>query len=132
MLSFKYISYREHSKLDTNQKLNKVFSFIKKDKIVLMQGRLKPVEEAKLIERTMGQITKDFPGISFCTIYPTGNGKKRNSKKGKDIMKTATAAIGEFFYKNTMGRRDCLTLVGPASIVKEIRKNPSQIDLFIT
>ena len=129
MLSFKYIPYREHSSLNTDQKLNKIFSVIRRDKIVLMQGKLKPNEEAKLIERTMGQITKDFPGISFCTVYPNGN--KKRKKKNISVAKTATNAVGNVMYKAFMGKRDCLTIVGPANIVKDIRKNPSQIDLFI-
>ena len=127
MLSFKYIPYREHSVLNTDQKLNKIFNIVRRDKIVLMQGKLKPQEEAKLIERTMGQITKDFTGISFCTVYPNGNNKKKNSS----VVKSATRAVGDIMYKSFMGKRDCLTIVGPANIVKDIRKNPSQIDLFI-
>jgi len=128
MLSFKYISYREHSKLDSNQKLNKIFSIIKKDKIVLMQGKLKPEEEAKLIERTMGQITKDFPGISFCNIISNG---KKGRKKKQDFFQKAGELIGEKMYKVVMGKREGLTIVGPATVIKDIRKNPSQIDLFI-
>jgi hypothetical protein len=131
MLSFKYVPYRDHSSLNTDQKLNKIFSIVRRDKIVLMQGKLKPHEEAKLIEKTMGQITKEFPGISFCTVYPNGNNKKRKGKKKNNVAKAATSAVGNIFYKTIMGKRDCLTIVGPANIVKDIRKNPSQIDLFI-
>ena len=131
MLSFKYIPYREHSILNTDQKLNKIFNIVRRDKIVLMQGKLRPQEEAKLIERTMGQITKDFPGISFCTVYPNENNNKKKRKKNNDMVKKATRAVGNVMYKAFMGNRDCLTIVGPANIVKDIRKNPSQIDLFI-
>ena len=129
MLSFKYIPYREHYRLGTDQKLNKIFGVIRKDKIVLMQGKLKAEEEAKLIERTMSQITKDFTGISFCTIHPNSNGKKKTKKK--DFMKSASETIGNIFYKALLSDRDCLTIVGPANVIGEIRKNPSQIDLFL-
>jgi hypothetical protein len=128
MLSFKYISYREHSSLSSDQKLNKIFSIIKKDKIVLMQGKLKPEEEAKLIERTMGEITKDFTGISFCTIDSV---PKKGRKKKKDFFQKAGDMISEKLYNAVMGKREGLTIVGPATIIKDIRKNPSQIDLFI-
>jgi hypothetical protein len=122
MISFQYIPYREHSKLDTNRKLNKIFKILRKNKIALMQGKLKPAEEALLIERTMSQITKDFPGISFCTIYPEENNNKKN-QIGKKLKNT--------IYNFILGNRDCLTIIGPASIVKEIRKNPNKIDLLI-
>ena len=83
--------------------------------------------EANLIERTMGQITKEFPGISFCTIYP--NTKK--TKKNKDFFQKAGELISNKIYKIVVGKRDGLTIIGPATIIKDIRKNPSQIDLFI-
>ena len=127
MLSFKYIPYREHSSLPSDQKSNKIFGIIKKDKIVLMQGKLKPEEEAKLIERTMGQITKEFPGISFCTLYPV----VKKSRKKKDFFQRAGEMISEKIYKTVMSKRDGLTIVGPATVIIDIRKNPSQIDLFI-
>ena len=93
-----------------------------------MQGKLKPEEEAKLIERTMGQITRDFPGISFCTVYSS---VKQGRKKKQDFFQKAGEMISETVYKTVMGKRDGLTIVGPATVIKDIRKNPSQIDLFI-
>ena len=128
MLSFRYMPYKEHSRLNTDQKLNRIFSIIKKDKIVLMQGKLKPEEEAKLIERTMGQITKSFPGISFCTLFPS---IKRGRRKKQHFFQKTGEFIGDKIYKTIMGKRDGLTIVGPATVIKDIRKNPSQIDLFI-
>lgn len=128
MLSFKYIPYREHSRLDIDQKLTKIFNVVKKDKIVLMQGKLGPKGEAKLIEKTMGKITIDFPGISFCTVYPN---KKKNIKKKESFIKNTSGAVSDIIYNSFMGKRDCLTIIGPATIIKDIRRNPSQIDLFI-
>jgi len=123
MLSFQYIPYREHSSLSTEEKLKRILRITKQNKIILMQGKLKPNEEAKLIEETMSQITKNFAGISFCSINPNqqnGNGEKRLSEKFKDSL-----------YNATLGRRDMLTIIGPASIVREIRKNPNKIDLLV-
>jgi len=122
MLSFQYIPYREHSSLNTDEKLKKILRITKQNKIILMQGKLKPNEEAKLIEETMSQITKNFAGISFCSINPNQNGnvEKRFSEKFKDSL-----------YNATLGRRDMLTIIGPATIVREIRKNPNKIDLLV-
>ena len=126
MLSFQYLSNREYNGLDTDAKLKLIFKIVKKNKIVLMQGRLKPQEEAQLIEQTMGQITKKFSGISFCTILPEQQNGKKNGKKGQTsgIFKNA---VYNLFMKN----RDTLTIIGPASLVKEIRKNPNRIDLML-
>lgn len=128
MLSFQYLPHREYAGLDVEEKLKMIFKIVKKDKIVLMQGRLKPQEEAQLIEQTMGQITKKFSGISFCTILPEAQDDKKNGN-GKEakipmIMKNA-------FYNMFMKNRDTLTIIGPANLVREIRKNPNRIDLML-
>jgi len=125
MLSFQYLPHREYAGLDTDEKLKKVFKIVKKNKIVLMQGRLKPHEEAKLIEETMGQITKNFSGISFCTILPD-QGVKDKKDGGKVPM-----ALKSAFYNMFLKNRDTLTIIGPANLVKEIRKNPNRIDLMM-
>ena len=127
MLSFQYMPHREHASLPTDEKFKKIFNIVKKNKIVLMQGRLRPEEEAELIEQTMGQITKKFSGISFCTIQPdqiSGNGNK--SKKNPGVQ----AALKDTFYNLFFKNRDTLTIIGPANVVSDIRKNPNRIDLF--
>jgi hypothetical protein len=126
MISFQYLPHREYSGLDTEEKLKKVFKIVKKNKIVLMQGRLKPQEEAQLIEQTMGQITKKFSGISFCTILPDKNGKSKRKDEGKVPM-----VLKSVFYNMFLRNRDTLTIIGPANLVKEIRKNPNRIDLMM-
>lgn len=124
MISFQYLPYREYSGLDTDQKFKKIFSIVKKNKIVLMQGRLKAEEEAKLIEETMTQITKRFSGISFCTIQPN------QQKNGKPDEAKLPMILKDAFYNLFLKKRDTLTIIGPANIVREIRKNPNRIDLF--
>jgi hypothetical protein len=115
--------YREHSHLETDEKLKRILRVTKQQKILLMQGKLKPDEEARLIEETMGQITKEFAGISFCTINPSnGNGKEQES---------FTTKLKNNIYNRTLGKRDFLTIIGPATLVREIRKNPTKIDLLL-
>ena len=124
MLSFQYLPYREHSSLSTDEKLKKILKITKQDKIILMQGKLKPDEEAKLIEETMSQITKAFSGISFCSINPA---QQNGSNKDKDFR----TKFKDSLYNMTLGRRDMLTIIGPANIVREIRRNPNKIDLLV-
>jgi|SaaInlStandDraft_4_1057021.scaffolds.fasta_scaffold135308_1 hypothetical protein len=127
MLSFQYLPHREYSGLEVEDKLKMIFKIVKKNKIVLMQGRLKPQEEAQLIEQTMGQITKKFSGISFCTILP----EQQNSKKSKKQESKMPMLMKNAFYNVFMRNRDTLTIIGPANLVKEIRKNPNRIDLML-
>jgi len=124
MLSFQYLPYREHSSLSTDEKLKKILKITKQDKIILMQGKLKPDEEAKLIEETMSQITKAFSGISFCSINPAQQNASNKDKHFRTKFKDS-------LYNMTLGRRDMLTIIGPANIVREIRRNPNKIDLLV-
>jgi len=123
MISFQYMPYREHANLPTEEKLKRILRVAKQQKILLMQGRLRPDEEARLIEETMGQITKEFSGISFCTITPTNGDDKPQAGFASKIRNN--------LYNMTFGKRDFLTIIVPATIVKEIRKNPTKIDLLI-
>ncbi len=125
MITFQYIPYREHSELETESKLTKIIDVVKDDRIVLLEGRLKPSEEAQLIERTMEVISKKFKGISFCTINPDNQ-----KKKGKQEPEQFSKRLKNSFYKILMGKREGLTIIGPATIIKEIRKDPSKIELL--
>jgi len=117
MLTFQYVPFNEIKPLSSERRISKILGIVKRNKIVLMQGRLKPDEETALIERTMQEVSKEFKGIELCTIYP-------NSEKNK------TAQFKQMILKVIMGDRDGLTIIGPANVIKEIKRNPDKIELF--
>ncbi|MBS3162451.1 DUF2073 domain-containing protein [Candidatus Woesearchaeota archaeon] len=117
MLTFQYVPFNEIQNLSSERRISKILGIVKRNKIVLMQGRLKSNEETALIERTMQEVSKEFKGIELCTIYP-------NSEKNK------TAQFKQMILKVVMGDRDGLTIIGPATVVKEIKRNPDKIELF--
>jgi uncharacterized protein len=127
MTTFQYIPYRDHSIQGTDEKLNRILDIVKDEKIILLEGRLKPTEEAQLIERTMELITRKFTGISFVTI---NSDRERAKKKNQEFHEKLKDGIKDSFYKLVMGKREGLTIIGPASIIKEIRKDPSKIELI--
>ena len=118
MLTFQYVPFNEIDDLSSERRISKILGIVKRNKIVLMQGRLKPNEETALIERTMQEVSKEFKGIELCTIYP-------NNEKNK-----TGAQIKQMLLKVVMGDRDGLTIIGPATIIKEIKRNPDKIELF--
>ena len=118
MLTLQFVPYSDIVYLSSEERINKLLDIVKKDNIVLMQGRLKPVEETKLIQHTMEIIDKDFKGIEICTIYP-------EEKSMKIFRKLTTSVI-----KGLLGHRDGITIVGPASVVKEIKRDPNKIYLY--
>jgi len=117
-LTLQYVPFQEIEGLSSERRIVKLLNAVKKNKVVLMQGRLKPEEEAGLIEKTMEEVNKEFKGIELCTIYP-----ERESKKTSKQLK-------QFFVKFLIGDRDGLTIIGPATVIKEIKRNPDKIELL--
>lgn len=119
MLTIQFVPYSEVESLPQEAKVKKLVDIAKENKIVVMEGRLKPEEERMLIQKTMEAISKNFKGIEFCNINP--------SKKKKQDLKRA---FKDMMTKFLIGDREGLTVIGPASIIKEIKRNPNKIELL--
>ena len=118
MLTLQFVPYTEIQHLDSNGKIKKLLNIVKKNEIVLMEGRLKTVEEAQLIEQTMKDISPKFKGIEICTIYP-------------EIKKLPLGGvIKRGLSQLLLGDKEGLTVIGPATIVKEIKRDPNKIQLY--
>ncbi len=120
MLTLQYIPLHEVELLTPDKRINKLLGVVKKNKVVLMQGRLAPKEEAKLIEKTMEEVSKEFKGIELCTVYPS------KARKKKDLANQ----IKQYLAKMLVGDREGFTIIGPATVIKEIKKNPDKIELL--
>lgn len=120
MLTLQFVPYNEIEDLNSGQRIRKLLRMVKDEKIVLMQGRLKPEEETNLIETTMGGINRMFKGIEMCTIYP--------EEKGIEILGKLRKGMAQFL----VGYREGITIIGPANIIKEIRRDPNKIQLLTT
>lgn len=110
--------YADIEHLDTSDRIDKLLGIVKGNKIVLMQGRLHPEEEGQLIQETMQQIEDSFRGIEICTIYP----EEKNLQLLKRVKKE--------MVKYIIGNRDGITIIGPATIVREIKRDPNNMMLL--
>ena len=119
MLTLQFVPYNEISELSSRRRINKLITIVKKNSVVLMQGRLRPEEETALIQKTMEDISRTFKGIELCTVLP-------KSKKSNWIQTVKAQMISKI-----IGDRDGFTIIGPATLVKEIKKNPQKIELLI-
>jgi hypothetical protein len=119
--SIQFLPYSEIKDLESDKRIKKVLDIVSKNNILLLQGRLKPEEETKLIGDTMGLISKGkgFLGVELAVISDTGN-ETFFSKIKRNI---ANALSG--------GDLGTITIVGPATVVKEIKKNPKKIELLL-
>lgn len=118
MVTFQFVPYHDIEPLGSAKRVNKLINIVKENRIVIMEGRLTKQEEADLIEITMEEITPKFRGIELSVIYP-------DSSKLNAMQKVKGAFAGLL-----LGNRQGLTIIGPASIVKKIEKNPDKIELL--
>ncbi|MBI2129283.1 DUF2073 domain-containing protein [Candidatus Woesearchaeota archaeon] len=118
MLTLQIVPYGEIASLSSLGRIRKLLNIAKENKIVLLQGRLKKEEEAELIKATMEEINADFKGIELAVINPE---EKKAAMFDKVKVGLANALLGD---------RQGLTVIGPANIVKEIKKDPDKIQLF--
>lgn len=117
MLTLQYIPAHETHNLNSDAKIKKLLKLVKEEKILLIEGRLSSEEEANLIQKTMEEINNKFKGIEICSI---------ESKDNLMFLERLKHGIA----KVLLGAKTGLTIVGPASIVKEIKKDPNKIELF--
>jgi hypothetical protein len=119
--AIQFLPYSEIRGLDSDERIRKILGIILGNNILIVQGRLSSNEEARLIGDTMAMIghVKNFKGIELAVI--SGNG--RDSIWGKMTKGIANALAGGDF--------SAITIIGPATIVKEMKRNPKKIELLL-
>ncbi|MBU0471979.1 MAG: DUF2073 domain-containing protein [Nanoarchaeota archaeon] len=119
MLTLQFVPHRDIEHMDSVKRINKLLRLVKEDKIILLEGRLKSHEETELISKTMEEIDNKFKGIELSTINPENTDTKNIWQKIRKVL-----------INLVMGDRSGFTIIGPASIIKEIKKDPNKIQLY--
>lgn len=119
--SIQFLPYSEIRDLNSDERIRKVLKIVLGNNILILQGKLKAEEEARLIGDTMAMIghVKNFKGIELAVI--SGNDSAGFFGKIKQGLVNALS-------KGDLG---AITIIGPATIVKEIKRNPKKIELFL-
>ncbi|MBU3907083.1 MAG: DUF2073 domain-containing protein [Nanoarchaeota archaeon] len=119
--SIEFLPYSEIRELDSNQRIKKILGIVLGNNILILQGRLSADEETRLIGDTMVMIDhiKNFKGIELAVISGNGNSGIY------DQMKYGLANL------LTGGDVNAITIIGPATIVKEMKRNPKKIELLL-
>ena len=120
MLTLQFVPFTEIDGLSSVKRIQKLLKIVKTNKIVLLEGKLKPHEEAELIRKTMEEIDEKFKGIEISNIYP-------ESKDDALLVKFKSK-----FLNLLLGDRIGFTIIGPATVIKEIKQDPDKIQLFTT
>ncbi|MEM4648040.1 MAG: DUF2073 domain-containing protein [Candidatus Pacearchaeota archaeon] len=119
-IKIQFIPFSKIENLSSYKRVKFLLDNIKENKIIILQGKLSHDEEADLIEETMVNIgkRKNFKGIEIATLAP----KPEDNIFGKLRKKLADALVGD---------RDMITIIGPATIVREIKKDISKLELYL-
>ena len=119
--SIHFLPYSEIRNLNSDERIKKILGIILGNNILILQGKLSSDEETRLIGDTMAMIghVANFKGIELAVI--SGNGERGFfGKIGKGL---ANALSG--------GDLGAVTIIGPATIVKDIKRNPKKIELML-
>lgn len=120
-LSLQVIPYSEVQSLSISERVKKILSIVLGNKIVILHGRLRAEEEARLIEDTMALVdhVRNFKGIELAVIEP-------NMKDSSVFVK-----MKHGIAKKLIGDSRALTVIGPASVIKEIKRDPRKIEVLL-
>ena len=119
MLTLQFVPYDEIENLETEERIKKLLGMVKEEKIVVLEGRLEKGEETQLIKRTMEEINERFKGIEISVVYPKN---KRGGGLGKRLKNNLASAL--------FGGRQGFTIIGPATLIREIKKDPDKVQLM--
>ena len=120
--SIQFVPYSEIRDLGSSERIKKILKIVLGNNILILQGKLKAEEETRLIEDTMAMIdhVRNFRGIELAVISGNGGGESLFTRMKKGIANSLSG-----------GDLGAITIIGPATIVKEIKRNPKKIELLL-
>lgn len=120
-LTIHFMPYSEIAHEDSLGRIKKIMGLVLENRIIILQGKLRPEEETKLIENTMTLVgnLKDFQGVEIATIS--------NDSETRTLFDKVRHNIARIL----VGEHDAITLIGPATVVKEIKRDPKKIELML-
>ncbi len=120
-LTIHFMPFSEISNEDSIGKIKKVMGLVLANKIIILQGKLSPDDEVRLIENSMTLIgnIKGFQGLEIATISGEGDTINMFEKMRRNIAKIL------------IGERDKITIIGPATVVKDIKRDPKKMELML-
>ncbi len=120
--SIQFLPYSEIRDLDSDERIKKILNIVLGNNILILQGRLNNSEETRLIGDTIAMAghVRGFKGIELAVIS--------EKNQGKTFWNRFRAGLVNILSKGDLG---AITIIGPASVVKEIKRNPKKIELLL-
>lgn len=120
-LEISFLPYEEFSRIGIDRAIEIILDKTRQNNLVIIEGGLTSEEEMNLIEKTMEKVNYRYKGIELCSL-------SRSQLINNDNLWNRFVNL----FLNLLGRRSGgITLVGPAKIIKEIKRHPDKISLLI-
>jgi hypothetical protein len=120
-MSLHIMPFTEIRDLSIPARVKKILNLVLGNRVVILQGRLRAEEEIRLIEDTMAMVDhiKDFKGIELSVIDQDARDASLMMRMRKGLARTLSGGVD-----------NSLTVIGPAAIVKDIKKDPKKLEVF--
>ena len=121
-LMIHFMPFSEIAREDSIGRIKKIMGIVLDSKIIILQGRLKSDEEVRLIENSMTLIDNipDFQGVEIAAI------------SGDSEFDNLFHRVRHNLARILVGEQDAITIIGPATVVKEIKRDPKKIELMLS
>ncbi|MBN1923769.1 MAG: DUF2073 domain-containing protein [Nanoarchaeota archaeon] len=117
-INIEFIPFETLRSMSLEKQVKYIIKKAKENKILVFDSKLTPEEEAKLISETMKHISKSFSGIEICSLY--AEHETGIVDKVKDV-----------FFKALTGKSRGTSIIGPAKVIKEIKRDPESISILM-
>ena len=92
---------------------------LQENTILLIDAKISPEEEAYIIEETMKKVSERFSGVEMSSV--------ELGEKAENVLGMVKNALLE----RVLGKKRGMTIIGPAKIVRKIKKNPEELLLYM-
>jgi hypothetical protein len=110
-----------------SNRISFILNRVKDGSILVTDAVLHPSEEMDLIKETMRRVDDGFPGIEVCSLKKQTKGVELFSERLFDQVERVQKIFG---MNPRSGLRTGITLIGPAKIIKRIKKNPDSFSVL--
>ncbi|MCK5474456.1 MAG: DUF2073 domain-containing protein [Candidatus Aenigmarchaeota archaeon] len=100
--------------------IKNILSDLKKNTIVVVDAKLSPKEEADLIQETMEEVSDSFSGIEIGSFDVS-------DEEDAGFFSQMRGRLAEFL----LGKKRGLTVIGPAEMIKKIKKDPQELMFYL-
>jgi hypothetical protein len=113
-LKIKFVPYEKFKKNG-----GRLLKDIQENTILLIDAKISSEEEAYVIEETMRKVSDRFSGVEMSSL-------EMGSKAANVLGMIRNALI-----ERILGKKRGITIIGPAKVVRKIKKNPEDLLLYM-